>query len=677
MSHDNILLNEWNTPHQTPPFSMIRNEHFASAVHAAIAESETAIQNISKQESAPSFENTIDALERSTDRLDTVCNLLFNLNECNTNPEMQDLVIELTPTITRFENGVWMNEQLFARVKAVYDRRDTLNLTIEQKQVLEKYYQHFIRGGVNLDAGTKAKFSANNEELALLQERFNQNVLADTNAFTLHITEHSDLAGLPDNVVAEARAEAEARHMDGWVVTLKAPSYRPFMQFADNRDLRKRLWMAYNKRGNNNNTNNNNDIIRRIVQLRLEQARMLGYDNYASLSLGRTMAQNVETVNTFLSGLLEACAPTAKRDVDEVKKYALGHGANFELQSWDFSYYSEKLKKEQYDFDSELMRPYFQLEKVRQGIFNLYGKLYGLTFHKSSSIEVYQDDVHAYEVYDGDRFMGVLYLDMFPRDNKRGGAWMTEFRCQSCLDGHQVRPQIQIVCNFSKPVGDRPSLLSFDEVETFMHEFGHAMHGLLSDVTYPSVSCTKVRHDFVEMPSQVMENWCYEPEFLNTFANHYQTGKLIPAEYIERIRKSEKYLAGHLCLRQLNFGRLDMAYHTLEQELDKKPDCFEQEHTVSLLPSIEGTGISTSFTHIFCGGYAAGYYGYKWAEVLDADIFSKFKADGIFNRETSEAFRKEILSRGGSEHPSVLFRNFMGRDPNNKALLRRCGFIDY
>lgn len=679
----NPLLKSWDTPHQTPPFTQFQNSDYTPALRSAIKEASRNINAIVKQKAAPTFDNTIVALEQSQELLDRVSAILFNLNECNTNPEMQQIVINLTPELTRFSNEVMMNEQLFARVKSLYEQRNTLNLTTEQLTVLEDWYNSFVRGGVGLDKEHKKQFSANAEELSQLTEQFNQNVLADNNAYTLHLTDEADLSGLPDGIIAAAREEAEQRHLDGWVFTLDAPSYRPFLQYADNRSLREQMWKAYNMRGNLGNSNDNNATIQRITRLRYEQAHLLGYDYYAAYRLANTMAQTPKAVNDFISNLLNAAYPAAQRDVQEVSDFAASLGATLPLQSWDFSYYSEKLKKARYDFDAEVLRPYFQLERVRQGIFDLYGTLYQLEFRENKSIEVYHPDVKAYEVYDvssHDRFMGVLYLDMFPRPSKRGGAWMTEFRGQSNIGGHQVRPLIQVVCNFSKPVGDKPALLSFDEVETFMHEFGHAMHGMLSDVTYPSVSGTSVKHDFVEMPSQVMENWCYEPQFLNRFAKHYQTGDTLSADYIARLRRSKNYLAGYLCVRQLNFGIIDMAYHSLSPDsngswpLAQAAD-FELKHTVALLPPIAGTGISTAFTHIFSGGYAAGYYGYKWAENLDADIFSRFKQDGIFNTQTAQSFRREILSRGGSEHPSVLFRNFMGRDPNTNALMLRDGFI--
>ena len=671
---DNPLLETWNTPHQTPPFSQIRTEHYAPAMRAAIKEAEANINNIIKQKEAPSFENTIVAMQTASEQLDRISSLLFNLNECNTDSAMQQIVMELTPELTRYENSVSMNEKLFARVKAVYEQRDKLELTTEQRTLLENTYKGFVRNGVNLSGRDKKIFAKNSERLAELSQKMNQNVLADNNNYILHITKERDLNGLPENVVAAARQEAAERDLDGWVFTLAYPSFGPFITYADNRDLREQMWRAYNSRGNRGNENDNNEIIREMTHLRYQQAKLLGYSNYSEYVLSNRMCETPAQLSKFFDQLLNASMPYAIQDLKDVSNYASRHGAKLPLQRWDFSYWSEKMKQDKYDFDEELLRPYFQLENVRQGIFNLYGRLYGLTFKEASDIDVYHPDVKVYEVYDGNRFMAVLYLDMHPRASKRSGAWMTEFRNQSNIDGNEIRPLIQVVCNFSKPVGDKPALLSFSEVETFMHEFGHAMHGMLSDCTYPGVSGTNVKRDFVELPSQVMENWCYMPEFLNTFARHYQTGATIPMEYIQKIRAAEKYLAGWLCVRQLSLGLVDFAFHTITAPIQGPIEDFERAHMKELLPPVQGTNTSTAFTHIFAGGYASGYYGYKWAEVLDADVFSKFKQNGIFDKATAEAFRNEVLSKGGTEHPAVLFRNFMGRDPKIDALLQRCGF---
>ena len=697
----NPLLREWNTPHQTPPFTEIKNSDYIPALRTAIKQAQRNIDAIADQKDAPTFENTIVAMERASELLDRISGVLFNLNECNTDAELQQVVLDITPELTRFSNGVSMNEKLFARVKVLYEKRNSLGLNTEQMTLLENSYKSFVRNGVNLDKKNKKIFAKNSEELAQLEQQFNQNVLADNNEYILHISQVGDLwkaeggawsgssqsnmlSGLPENVVAAAREEAQRRNLEGWVFTLAYPSYGPFLTYADNRQLREQMWKAYNSRGNRGNKNDNNALIRRITNLRHQQAKLLGYNTYCEYVLSDRMAENPEKLNQFMTSLMDASYPVARQDLLEVLNFALHYSDQSNakepqlkgLERWDFSYYSEKLKQQKYSFDAEQLRPYFQLEKVRQGIFDLYGQLYGLRFEdKTGVISVYHPDVKVYEVYDGSRFMGVLYLDMFPRESKRSGAWMTEFRGQSNIGGQQIRPLIQVVCNFSKPVGDIPALLSFDEVETFMHEFGHAMHGMLSDVTYPSVSGTNVKRDFVELPSQVMENWCYESKFLNTFARHYQTGDTIPGEFIQKIKAAENYLAGYLCVRQLSLGLVDIAFHSITEPIEGKIEDFERTKMVELLPAVQGCNTSTSFTHIFAGGYASGYYGYKWAEVLDADVFSRFQEKGIFDKTTATAFRNELLSRGGTLHPAILFRNFMGRDPNNEALLLRCGFI--
>lgn len=670
----NPLLEPWNTPYQTPPFNQIRNEHYAPAMRAAIKEAEAAINNIAKQKDAATFDNTIVALQTAGQNLDRISGMLFNLNECNTDSAMQQIVMELTPELTRHMNSVSMNEQLFARVKTVYEQREQLDLTTEQRTLLEETYRSFVRNGVNLSGKDKKTFAKNSERLAELSQKMNQNVLADNNNYILHITKKRDLNGLPENAIAAARQEATERNMEGWVFTLAQPSYVPFITYADNRSLREKIWRAYNSRGNRGNENDNNEIIREMTYLRYQQAQLLGYANYSEYVLSNNMCQTPVQLSKFFDQLLDASMPYAIQDLKDVSNYACRNGAKLPLERWDFPYWSEKMKQEKYDFDEEVLRPYFQLENVRQGIFELYGRLYGLTFKEAHDIDVYHPDVKAYEVFDGNRFMAILYLDMYPRASKRSGAWMTEFRDQSNIGGNEVRPLIQVVCNFSKPVDGQPALLSFSEVETFMHEFGHAIHGMLSDCTYPSISGTSVKRDFVELPSQLMENWCYEPEFLNTFARHYQTGATIPLDYIRKIRSAEKYLAGWLCIRQLSLGLADFGFHTITKPIEGPIENFERQHMKELLPAVPGANTSTAFTHIFAGGYASGYYGYKWAEVLDADVFARFKKDGIFNETTAKSFREEILSKGGTEHPSVLFRNFMGRDPKIDALLERCGF---
>ena len=674
---DNPLLKEWNTPYQTPPFAEIKTEHYMPAVKQAMKEAEKNIKAIASSKKKPTFENTIVALEKASALLDKVTSVMYNMNESNTNPELQKLLLEVSPKITTFSNSIFMNEKLFERVKAVYTGEEMAKLNGEQKMLVEKTYMNFLSTGATLDEDGKKKYKANAEELSKLSQRFKQNVLADNNNYFMHIKDKSELSGLPENVINSAADEAKKRNLEGWVFTLDYPSYGPFMQYADNRERRRELWEAYNSKGNRNNENNNNEIIRNISNLRLEQANILGYKTYADYVLSRRMAETKENVEVFLSDLLKSAMPVAKADVAKVQEYAKKQGADFELQRWDYSYYSEKLKEAEYSFSGEMLRPYFQLDKVRDGIFGLFGMLYGLEFKENADIQVYHPDVKVYEVSDGGRFMGVLYLDMYPRASKRGGAWKTSFRGQYKENGKDIRPLIQVVCNFSKPVGDTPALLSFDEVETFLHEMGHAIHGMLSDVTYESISGTATYRDFVELPSQIMENWATEPEFLKLFATHYQTNEPLPAEYIEKLKQSENFNSGYYCVRQLSLGLTDMAYHTITAPLTATAEEVERKAMAptELMPEVDGTVTSTSFSHIFAGGYAVGYYGYKWAEVLDADAFSVFKKNGIFDKATAKKFRTEILSRGGTEHPAVMFKNFMGREPNNEALLIRSGFI--
>lgn len=671
---ENPLLQAWTTKYATPPFSIIKPVFFAPAIREAIAMANARIANIADNSEAPTFHNTIAAMEESNKELNRICGVLFNLNECDTNDELSDVVMQMTPELTAFENKVWMNEKLFMRVKEVAEK-DNVALSPEDRRLLHNTYQTFLRNGVNLSAQDKETFRRNSEELSLLEVKFNKNVLADHNAFALNIADEEELSGIPDDVKAAAREEAQKRGQQGWTLTLSHPVYSPVMEHADNRELRETMYRAYNTRGNHRNDNDNSNVIRRIAWLRHEQARLLGYPDYLTYRLERTMAKTPARLSDFMTQLIHAAYPAARRDLQEVQALA-STTTPTTIARWDFNYYAEQLKRARYSFDSELLRPYFQLEKVREGIFALYNKLYGLTFTEVHDIEVYHTDVKTFEVWDneGQRFMGILYLDMFPRESKHGGAWMAEFRGQKAPD---TRPLIQVVCNFTKPVGDKPALLSFYEVETFMHEMGHAMHGMLSDVHYESLSGTNVYRDFVEMPSQLMENWCREPEFLNSFAHHYLTGDTIPQEYIDKIKASDNYLSGWLCLRQLSLGLIDLFFHTIQKPLpkDESIDSLERKHTIELLPAVENCNTSTAFTHIFCGGYAASYYSYKWSEMLDADIFQRFKDCGIFDRANAMHFRQEVLSKGGTVDPSDLFRNFMGSDPDLSAYLKRDGLL--
>ena len=653
----NILLQDW----EYPPFDQIKNDDYEPAIKEAIAEAKSFIEAIVNNPESPTFENTVEALECADRRLNRVSAIMMNLNECCTDEHLQDIVMRIQPEMTRFANSVSTDERLYQRVKHVSDHSDYSD-NPEKRTLLDNTLKSFIRHGVALPQKERELYKKNEEELSELKLRFSRNALADMNDKTLHLTDEADLEGLPETLRAAAREEAVARGLDGWVFTLAYPMYGPFMTYSARGHLRAKMYLMYNSIGNRGNEHDNNAIIRRIVELCSEQAHLLGYDTYCDYVLEERMVQSLPNLRRFMQELKDAVLPAAKKDLADV-------GAT---EAWDFSYLAEKLKQQRYAFDGEHLRPYFPLEAVREGIFGLYGKLYGLRFEEDGSIPVYHPDVKVYRVNDGEKEMGLLYLDMFPRPSKRSGAWMTEFRGQH----DKVRPQIQVVCNFSKPVGNIPSLLRFNEVETFMHEMGHAMHGMLSDVHYESLSGTNVKRDFVEMPSQVMENWCYEPEFLSTFARHYQTGEPLPTEYIDKIRAAQNHLAGWLCLRQLNLGFTDIAFHTMTDASSiGKAEEVETNAMTNLLPHVSGCCTATNFSHIFGGGYASGYYGYKWAEVLDADIFSRFKQDGIFNHDTAEAFRREVLSRGGTEHPAVLFRNFMGREPDNKALLKRMNLL--
>ncbi len=688
---ENILLQEW----EFPPFDKIKTEDFEPAIRAAIGEAEREVEAIATNPAEPSFENTVEALECASRRLDRVSAIMTNLNECCTCEELQATVMRMEPEMTRFSLRVATDRRLYERVRRVESGERRVE-SGERRMLLEQTLKSFERHGVGLPEQERERFMRNAEELSELQVRFGQNALADLNSWTLHLTDEADLEGLPDSVCTAAREEAAARGMQGWLFTLAAPSYMPFMTYSTRRHLREQMYRAYGAIGNHGGEHDNNGVIRRIVELRAEQARLLGYDTYCDYVLEDRMVQSLAGLRRFMDTLRTAVLPAAEKDLRQLQETAGG-----EVMPWDVSYLSEKLRQKLYDFDSEALRPYFPLEAVREGIFGLYGRLYGLQFEPAPEVPVYHEDVRVYRVSQLPTAdcplpteKGILYLDMFPRASKRSGAWMTEFRGQHGT----VRPQIQVVCNFSKPTADTPSLLRFNEVRTFMHEMGHAMHGMLSEVQYESLGGTNVKRDFVEMPSQLMENWCYEPEFLATFARHWQTGETLPTKYIEKIRAAQNHMAGWLCLRQLNLGMTDLAFHTMAIENGKlkmensadaadnsqfsilnsqfKAESVEAAAMTDLLPRVAGCCTATNFSHIFGGGYASGYYGYKWAEVLDADIFSRFKADGIFCAATADSFRHQILSRGGTEHPAMLFRRFMGREPDPQALLKRMGLTN-
>ena len=677
---ENPLVKEWNTPFQTPPFNSIKTEHYKPAMLYAIEQAKQEVNAIIVNRARPDFENTIVALERAGGLLNRISGVFFNINECMTSDQLQQIYMEIIPDLTAYGNDVSMNPLLFAKVKEVYDQRDDIALTTEQRMLLEKTYKSFIRSGALLEGAAKEEYRKVSEELSMLTNQYQMNVLAEQNAFFLNITNKKDLAGLPDYVIAAAREEAKARKQKGWTFTLQYPSFSPFMQYADNRDLREKMWRASAFEANNNNDKDNKEIARKIANLRLRMAQLLGYSSYAEYALEERMAQNPQTVNKFINDLFEASMPFAEKEMKEVQDYANAHGFVGQIQRWDFSYWSEKLKNDKYAMDPNMFKPYFKLENVKKGVFDLADRLYNIEFRENNQIEKYHPDVTVYEVYDkaDGKFLAVLYMDFFPRESKRSGAWMTAFREQYIDEnGNDVRPLIQLVCNFTKPTSKEPSLLTFDEVNTFLHEFGHCLHGIFASGTYQSISGTSVYRDFVELPSQIMENFATEKEFLDMFAVHYKTGEKIPQELIDKLIASQRYLAGYMSVRQLSFGMIDMAWHTITSPYTGDVIAMEKNAIAKteLMPVVENSVMTTSFGHIFAGGYAAGYYGYKWAEVLDADAFSAFKEKGIFNREVSTSFRKNILSQGGKKHPMELYKAFRGHEPTNEALLRRCGFI--
>ena len=677
---ENPLVKEWNTPFQTPPFNSIKTEHYKPAMLYAIEQAKQEVNAIIVNRARPDFENTIVALERAGGLLNRISGVFFNINECMTSDQLQQIYMEIIPDLTAYGNDVSMNPLLFAKVKEVYDQRDDIALTTEQRMLLEKTYKSFIRSGALLEGAAKEEYRKVSEELSMLTNQYQMNVLAEQNAFFLNITNKKDLAGLPDYVIAAAREEAKARKQKGWTFTLQYPSFSPFMQYADNRDLREKMWRASAFEANNNNDKDNKEIARKIANLRLRMAQLLGYSSYAEYALEERMAQNPQTVNKFINDLFEASMPFAEKEMKEVQDYANAHGFVGQIQRWDFSYWSEKLKNDKYAMDPSMFKPYFKLENVKKGVFDLADRLYNIEFRENNQIEKYHPDVTIYEVYDkaDGKFLAVLYMDFFPRESKRSGAWMTAFREQYIDEnGNDVRPLIQLVCNFTKPTSKEPSLLTFDEVNTFLHEFGHCLHGIFASGTYQSISGTSVYRDFVELPSQIMENFATEKEFLDMFAVHYKTGEKIPQELIDKLIASQRYLAGYMSVRQLSFGMIDMAWHTITSPYTGDVIAMEKNAIAKteLMPVVENSVMTTSFGHIFAGGYAAGYYGYKWAEVLDADAFAAFKEKGIFNREVSTSFRKNILSQGGKKHPMELYKAFRGHEPTNEALLRRCGFI--
>jgi len=672
----NPLLQDWITPFGTPPFELIRTAHYKPAVEEAIKSASEEIRLITENFGPPDFENIIAALDSAGNKLGEVTAILFNLNSAETSKDLQKVARNVSPLLARFSNDITLNEKLFARVKSVFDSRESAGLTTEQMMLVEKHYRNFVLGGAGLNEEKKLRFRQISEELSRLAIRFEENILADTNAFELHITDKNDLTGLPEGTVEMAAMEAKNRDKEGWVFTLHSPSYIPFMQYSENRILREKMLRAYTSRSFHGDKNDNRKLVSDIVSLRLELANILGFDNFAELTLGDRMADTTAKVESFLNELHIASKTAALRNYENLKKFASENGHTDRLERWDRAYYSEKLRKVKYDIDDEVLKPFFVLENVERAVLNLASTLYGIKFIRNELIPVYHEEVKTWEVRDADdTLLAILYTDYFPRPGKNSGAWMTAYREQRSEPGKDIRPLVSIVANFTRPTRTKPSLLTFNEVTTFLHEFGHALHGMLTKCTYESLSGTSVARDFVELPSQFMENYAFEKEWLSTWASHYITGETIPDNIIEKIKESSTFNEGYACNRQLGFGFLDMAWHTLTAPVNNDIETFESAamEKTELFPRVTGSNMSASFSHIFAGGYAAGYYGYKWAEVLDADAFKYFKETGIFNGDTASAFRKNILEKGGTDKPINLYISFRGKEPTIDAFLERSG----
>lgn len=673
-----ILTERFTTKYNTAPFSQIKIEDYAPAFTATIAAARAEIDAIIHNPEAPTFANTIEALEYSGDALERLSSIFFNLNSAETSDEMQKIAQDVSPVLTAFGNDIILNADLFQRVKTVYDQIDQLNLTTEQHTLLTKKYKSFSRNGALLAEDKKARLREIDTELAKLSLTFGENVLAETNAYQLHLTDEKDLDGLPEGAIEAAHAIAKSQDKDGWIFTLDHPSYLPFVTYAHNRELRKAISIAFGRKGFQNNAFDNQEIVIKIANLRHERANLLGYASHAHFVLEERMAQSPQKVTAFLDDLQSKAKPAAEREFAQLTNFAKKLDPIDHLEKWDGAYYSEKLKQELFNLDDETLKPYFKLENVLNGAFTIAQKLFGITFTEIFDIDKYHEEVQTFEVKDNNgNLVAIFYADFFPRKGKRNGAWMTSYKHQSIQNGVNERPHVSIVCNFTKPTATKPSLLTFNEVTTLFHEFGHALHGMLANTTYPSLSGTSVYWDFVELPSQVMENWCYEPEALALFAKHYQTGEIIPMEYVEKIKESASFLEGMATLRQISFGLLDMGWHGQDPSGIRDVKAFENEQFAStkLYPDVAENAMSTSFSHIFQGGYSSGYYSYKWAEVLDADAFAYFQEQGIFNPEVAQRFKDNILSQGGTDHPMTLYKKFRGQEPKPEALLKRAGLL--
>ena len=660
------------------PFSKIENHHFLPAIKETIIGAKSEIEAITSNKDKPSFKNTIEALDFSGEQLDRITSVFFNLNSAETNDEIQKIAQEISPLLSDFSNDVALNTNLFNRVKAIYDEKESLVLSIEQNTLLEKKYKGFSRNGANLNDNDKLELREIDKKLAKLKLTFGENILEETNAFELHLTNENDLSGLPEGAIEAAQLLAKSKNKKGWLITLDYPSYIPFMTYADNRELRKELSIAFGARGFKRNKYDNQDIVLKIANLRHERANLLGYKTHAHYVLEERMAETPEKVEKFLNTLLEKAKPAAQREFKALENFAKDLDGIDHIEKWDSAYYSEKLKQKLFDLDDEQLKPYFKLENVISGVFKVAEKLFELTFKEVNDIDKYHDDVLTYEVFDqNNQFVSLFYADFFPRPGKRNGAWMTSFKPQFIKMSNNERPHVSIVCNFTKPTETKPSLLTFNEVTTLFHEFGHALHGMLANTTYPSLSGTNVHWDFVELPSQILENWCYEKEALELFATHYQTEEVIPMELIQKIKESSTFQEGIQTLRQLSFGLLDMSWHGQDPTPIKNVKEHESEafSGTKLYPDVKENCMSTAFAHIFQGGYSSGYYSYKWAEVLDADAFEYFKEHGIFNKQIATKFKDHVLSQGGTQNPMTLYKHFRGQAPKPEALLRRAGLI--
>lgn len=676
---ENPLISGFKTPFETVPFSKLSPEKYYEAFRYFLKNSRKEIKRISRNKQTPTYNNTIDPLEKLINELSETVLILYNLNSVSSDTLIQKISQKISPQLTQFMGKINHNKKLFKRINFLYINREHLNLTNEQKWLLVITRKNMIRSGAHLFFLKKIRFIQIQMRLSLLTLRFNDNVLAENNKFTLHIKQKEKLKGIPAEFVEQAAQLALKKNQSGWIFTLQQPVYMALMKFADDRCVREKMYMAYMSRGFIKGQNCNQYIIRRICNLRLKLAKLAGFKNFAGYTLDERMAKSPDEVLGFIDDLLSKSWPYAMADLEQVKNHAKALGFTFDFMPWDYSYYAEKLKTQKIGFDEETIKPFFSLPNVCKAIFDLANTLYGITIEQVTGVDVYHSDVKTYKVTDrnGD-FLAILYVDFFAREKKQGGAWMTEYRQQSCIGGKMVRPHVSICCNFSPPTGQLPTLLTFSEVNTFLHEFGHALHGIFSNVTYPSISGTNVFRDFVELPSQIMENWLYQKQWLQSFARHYKTGEPIPQYLIEKLTEIRNFQSGYQTVRQLSFAYLDMDWHSLTKKFTGKVCSFEKEKLkrTNLLPELKNTCISTSFSHIFGGGYAAGYYGYKWAEVLDADAFSAFEEKGIFDTGTAQRFRVEILAKGGSDHPMNLYRNFRGSKPSIKYLLKRSGLCN-